>query len=105
MLGGKQTTNDGTPNEEEVKVGTGLIRLLPENVRDELSHKLRKTGVVALDFRILDSEWANLPWEACIHADWSEFKIIEIPDDVNWHVVKDYDNDYEYIEEIHKIWS
>lgn len=75
LLGGKQTTNDGTPNEEEVKVGTGLIRLLPENVRDELSHKLRKTGVVALDFRILDSEWANLPWEACIHADWSEFKI------------------------------
>jgi len=42
---------------------------------------------------------------ALANTDWSEFKIIEIPDDVNWHVVKDYDNDYEYIEEIHKIWS
>lgn len=42
---------------------------------------------------------------ALANTDWSEFKIIEIPDDVNWHVVKDYDNDYEYIEEIHRIWS
>ncbi len=42
---------------------------------------------------------------ALANTDWSEFKIIEIPDDVNWHVVKDYDNDFEYIEEIHRIWS
>ena len=42
---------------------------------------------------------------ALANTDWSEFKIIEIPDDVNWHVAKDYDNDFEYIEEIHRIWS
>lgn len=41
---------------------------------------------------------------ALANTDWSEFKIIEIPDDVNWHVVKDYDNDFEYIEEIHRQW-
>ena len=34
----------------------------------------------------------------------SKFKIIEIPDDVDWRLVSDYDNDCEYIEEIHRIW-
>ena len=34
----------------------------------------------------------------------SKFKIIEIPDDVDWRLVSDYDYDYEYIEEIHRTW-
>ena len=38
------------------------------------------------------------------HTDWCKFKIIEIPDDVKWHIVSDYDGEYEYIEEVHRIW-
>jgi len=34
----------------------------------------------------------------------SKFKIIEIPDDVDWRLVSDYDYDCEYIEEIHRTW-